>query len=225
MIKNENKVPRRLAVYGGTFDPVHNGHISIAYRVSALFDLDEVLFIPAFIAPHKRDVKPSSAWHRYAMLVLATQDEKKFRISTIELDAPEKPFTIQTLSRLEDMFGDDVQMFFIMGADSWLDIKTWRDWETLLTTKNHIVMTRPSYELEMSHVTDAVREKVIDVRGKEKALVAENETKIYVTDAVQMDISASSIRTSVREKKEDWNSEVSNRVAEYIKKYKLYQTI
>jgi len=215
----------KVAVYGGTFDPVHKGHIAIARNVSMLFDLDEVLFIPAFVAPHKRDVKPSSAWHRYAMLALATEDEKKFKISTIELDAPEKPFTIQTLSTIEEILGERVQMFFIMGADSWVDIKTWRDWETLLTTRNHIVVTRPNYELDTRHVTDEVRERVIDVRGKEKILVSENETKIYVTDAVQMDVSASAIRMGIREGKEDWYSDVSDNVAEYIKKYRLYQKI
>lgn len=216
----------RVAVYGGTFDPVHKGHLAIAHSVSELFEIDRVLFIPAFVAPHKRDVKSSSAWHRYAMLALATQDEKKFKLSTIELDAPEKPFTIQTLSRLQEMFGGDVKLFFIMGADSWLDIRTWHDWENLLLTNNHIVITRPNYDLAMNHVTEAVREKIIDVRGKDKNEVHEllkSESKIYVTDVVQMDVSASKIRQDVREGNENWTNGVPVSVVEYIKKYQLYK--
>jgi nicotinate-nucleotide adenylyltransferase len=219
----------RVAVYGGTFDPVHNGHLSIAHCVSELFDIDEILFMPAFVAPHKRDVKSSSAWHRYAMLALATQNESKFRLSTIELDAPEKPFTIQTLSRLQEMFGDGVKLFFIMGADSWMDIRTWHDWENLLLMTNHIVVTRPSYELETSHITQEARERIVDVRVKEtkdvhEILKQENESKIYVTDAVQMDVSASKIRQDVRDGKENWTNDVPVSVAEYIKKYQLYRS-
>jgi nicotinate-nucleotide adenylyltransferase len=219
---------RAVAVYGGTFDPVHNGHLSVAHRVSELFDIDEILFMPAFIAPHKRDVKSSSAWHRYAMLALATQNENKFRLSTIELDAPEKPFTVQTLSRFQEMFGAGVKLFFIMGADSWMDIRTWHDWENLLLTNNHIVITRPNYDLEMNHVTGAVREKIVDVRGKDKDeihKVLKDEQKIYVTDAVQMDVSASKIRQDVRERNEDWTNDVPASVADYIKKYRLYKGV
>jgi nicotinate-nucleotide adenylyltransferase len=219
---------KRIAVYGGTFDPVHNGHLAIAQSLSQLFDLDEILFVPAFIAPHKRDVKSSAAWHRYAMLALETQDEPKMRLSIIELDAPEKPFTIQTLSRLQNEWSDSVRQFFIMGADSWADIRTWRDWEKLLLMTNHIVVTRPGYKLDADHVTQEARERIIDICGKEPKEVHEilhrvREPRIYVADAVQMDVSASGIRQKVREGKEDWVNDVPVSVADYIRKYELYK--
>jgi nicotinate-nucleotide adenylyltransferase len=221
---------KRFAIYGGTFDPVHNGHLSIARKVSELFALDQVLFIPAFIAPHKRDVKSAPAIQRYAMLVLATQDEPEFYISTIELDAPEKPYTIETLSRLKNEFGEGVELFFIMGADSWLDIKTWRDWESLFVATNHIVVARPDYKLKTDHVTEAIRERVIDVRGLnrsevEKILEQADEHRIYVTDAVEMDVSASRIRQEVKEGRDGWTGDVPASVAEYIKKYRLYREV
>ncbi len=86
---------RRIALYGGTFDPVHVGHTALARRLLELFSLDEVLFIPAHVAPHKRDREVSPALHRYAMLALATQGEERFRVSTVELDAPERPYTVE----------------------------------------------------------------------------------------------------------------------------------
>ncbi len=83
---------RRVALYGGTFDPVHAGHMAVARGLLQLFALDEVLFIPAYVAPHKRERRVSPAHVRYAMLALATQDEERMRVSTVELAAPERPF-------------------------------------------------------------------------------------------------------------------------------------
>src|SRR4028119_1977450 len=91
----------RIALYGGTFDPVHNAHLAVACELLKLFALDEVLFIPAHVAPHKRrSVPPASPWHRYAMLALATQSEARFCVSTVELDEPERPYTVDTIARL-----------------------------------------------------------------------------------------------------------------------------
>ena len=96
---------KRIALYGGTFDPVHLGHLAVAHGLSKIFALDEVLFIPAYVAPHKRKEGVTPALHRYAMLALVTQHEERFRISTIELDAPEKPYTFETLQRMREELG------------------------------------------------------------------------------------------------------------------------
>src|SRR5215210_2263061 len=97
--------PKRIALYGGSFDPVHDGHLAVAHALTGLFGLDEVLFIPAHVAPHKRAVPPTPPWHRHAMLALATQGEPRFRVSTVELDAPERPYTVETLARLRTELG------------------------------------------------------------------------------------------------------------------------
>jgi nicotinate-nucleotide adenylyltransferase len=220
---------RRIALYGGTFDPVHTGHVAVADGLSKLFALDQVLFIPAYVAPHKRVAKVTPALHRYAMLALATQDDAHFRVSTVELDAPERPFTFETLSRMRESLGNDAQLFFVMGADSWMEITTWREWERVLTSSNHIVVTRPSYELSAEHVTPSVRERIIDLRGKKKeeaALEIDNNdgARVYVTDAVQMDVSATMIRQAVKAGREtDWLKYVQPSVADYIRKYGLYR--
>ena len=97
-----------------------------------LFALDEVIFMPAYVAPHRRRDSVSSPFHRYAMLALATQDDQRLRISTAELDAPDRPYTVDTIARLRQELGENTRLFFVMGADSWLEIETWRDWNRLL---------------------------------------------------------------------------------------------
>ena len=220
---------KRIALYGGTFDPVHTGHISVAHALSKIFALDEVVFIPAYVAPHKRVKDVTPALHRYAMLALATQQEPRLRVSTIELDAPERPFTFETLSLMQESLGSQAQIFFVMGADSWVDITTWREWERVLELSNHIVVTRPGYELSTEHVTPVVRERIVDLRGMKSEQAAwevgtSEVKKIYVTDAVNMDVSATAIRQAVSEGRDaDWLKQVQPSVADYIRKYGLYR--
>jgi nicotinate-nucleotide adenylyltransferase len=220
----------RIALYGGTFDPVHDGHLAVARELLKLFSLDEVLFIPAHVAPHKRNVPPASPYHRHAMLALATQDETRFRISTVELDEPRKPYTIETILRLRDSLGG--QLLFVMGADSWEEITTWREWERVLALVATVVVTRPGYELLTGHVSEAVRGRIVDLRGEvsEEAVRAaemSGEPRIYFTDAVKLDISSSHIRRTVGAAGADETLEgriqVPPPVAEYIKKYRLYR--
>ena len=219
---------KRIALYGGTFDPVHKGHITVANALSKMFWLEEVVFIPASVAPHKRVTDVTPGLHRYAMLALATQDEPRWRVSTLELDAPEKPYTFETLARMRENLGGESELFFIMGADSWMEITTWREWEKVLTATNHIVVARPGYELNAEHVTPEVRGRLVDLRRHDHEPapieIANGEVrKIYVTDVVKMDISARSIRQAVREGRgADWLPWVPPPVANYIAKYELY---
>ena len=220
---------KRIALYGGTFDPVHTGHIAVAQGLSKLFALDEVLFIPAYVAPHKRESRVTPALHRYAMLALATQDEPRLCISTVEMDAPERPYTFETLSRMQERLGREAQLFFVLGADSWMEITTWREWERVLTASNHIVVTRPGYELGTEYVTGAIRERIVDLRGMStdeaaREIDRSEGLKIYITDAAFMDVSATAIRRAVREGREpDWIKHVPASVADYIRKYGLYR--
>ncbi|HST51811.1 MAG TPA: nicotinate-nucleotide adenylyltransferase [Pyrinomonadaceae bacterium] len=221
---------RRIALYGGTFDPVHAGHLAVARSLLDLFALDEVLFVPAYVAPHKRERRVSPSLERYAMLVLATQGEERFRVSTVELQAPERPYTVNTLSSFCESMSD-AQLFFVMGADSWEEITTWREWERVLTLTDQLVVTRPGYELKTGHVNDAIRGRVVDARGWTREQVAhalEEEghgTRIYLTDAVNVRVAATDIRAVVgRGGWDELSALVAPPVAEYIRKYKLYQS-
>ena len=217
---------KRIAFYGGSFDPPHIGHLTIARELSKLFALDEFVFIPAFHAPHKKNKKPTSAFHRFAMLSLATENESKIRVSTVELDAPEKPFTYETQTKLKNDW-PDAEIFFVIGADSWAEIDTWREWEKVLTQTNIIVVTRPDYEISFSHVTEKIRKRIINLKDNQelKSKIQNPKSKtqlIYITDSVNLDVSATEIRRKIRSQEDDWRELVPNEVAKYIEKYELY---
>lgn len=220
---------RRIALYGGTFDPVHVGHTSVARSLVRLFGLDELLFVPAYVAPHKRERKVSPAFDRHAMLALATQGEESLRISTVELSAPERPYTFETLTRFREMLEETARLFFVMGADSWEEITTWREWERVLTLTDQLVVTRPGYELPVGHVTEAVRERIVDVRGATRERVEDELRKaegphVYLTDAVSVRMAATDVRAAVaRGEWETLGALVAPSVAEYIRKYGLYR--
>jgi nicotinate-nucleotide adenylyltransferase len=216
---------KRIAFYGGSFDPLHKGHLTIARALSEVFELDEFVFIPAFHAPHKKDKKPTSAFHRFTMLALATCNEPRIKVSKMELDVPERPFTVETLERLKNEL-PEAQIFFVMGADSWAEITTWREWEKVLTLVNIIVVTRPDYEIGFSHVTDEIRERIVDLRKaktENQSEIQNPKSKIYITDAVQIDVSATEIRQKIKKNERDWHEDVPQAVAKYIEKYELYK--
>ncbi|MBX3288810.1 MAG: nicotinate-nucleotide adenylyltransferase [Acidobacteria bacterium] len=213
---------RRIAFFGGTFDPVHIGHLTIAERLLEMFGLDEFVFIPAFHAPHKPDRPPTSAFHRYAMLCLATADNERIMVSPIEVEKGEKRYTIDTLAELRERFPDD-EIFFVMGADSWTDIRTWREWEKVLTSSNHIVVSRPGYELSTGHVGQEIAKRIVDLRGcddtRDRLQKGEH---IYLTDAVEMDVSATDLRSDLSDGTLDHPDSLPPKVAKYVEKYDLY---
>ncbi|MEZ5429018.1 MAG: nicotinate-nucleotide adenylyltransferase [Pyrinomonadaceae bacterium] len=220
---------KRIAFYGGSFDPLHNGHLRIAEKLTELFGLDEFVFIPAFHAPHKRRKKPTSAYQRFAMLCLATNDQPRIKVSKMELEAPERPYSIETLTRLKNEL-TETDIFFVMGADSWAEINTWREWEKVLTIVNIIVVTRPGFEIGFSHVTEEIRQRIVDLRGAGKEpeisdLISQkiqNPKSIFLSDAVKLDISATEIRRKIGNGEADWRGLVPDEVAKYIEKYDIY---
>lgn len=217
---------KRIAIYGGTFDPVHSGHLEIARRVSQLFEIDEFLLVPARVAPHKMDCEVSPALHRYAMLALATRADARLSISTFELDGLGRQYTVDTLFHFRSRFEESAELFFVMGADSWAEITTWREWRRLLTLANLIVVTRPGYEISFGQVGAQTAASVVDLRGATESggFSESGAQKVFVTDAVMLDVSATDIRQAVGENDRDkLNELVPLEVAEYIRKYRLYR--
>lgn len=218
---------KRIAIYGGTFDPVHAGHLEIARTVTEIFEIDEFLFVPARQAPHKQDAKVSSAVARYAMLALATQNDARLRVSTLELEGEATQYTIDTIGHFRAEF-EKAHLFFVMGVDSWMDIASWREWKQLLTSINHIVVTRPGYPFSADHVGPVVAARVVDLRGQPAFSVDEmlesGMQKIFVTDAVMRDVSATAVRQAARENRlDDLTKLTTPPVADYITKYRLYR--
>jgi nicotinate-nucleotide adenylyltransferase len=200
---------RRIALYGGTFDPVHAGHLEVARRVSQLFEIEKVIFIPAQMAPHKIGRPVTEPIHRYAMLALATQEDPRLLISTFELEAPDRRYTVDTVEHFQH---------------SWSEITTWREWERLLAMTNHIVVTRPGYEPSTAHVREH-RDRIVDLRNS-LALNNRGSMRIYITDIVMKDVSATQIRRLAREGRTDELLDlVPEPVLEYIKKYGIYRDL
>ena len=185
-----------------------------------------MLFIPALLAPHKQTRVVTSAIHRYAMLALATQDDPRLFVSTFELDAPDRRYTVDTITHFQSSFGDSSELFFIMGADSWSEITTWREWEQLLTMTNHIVVTRPGYDVNDGNISKFLQDRIVDLRVAQdpKTTVQNAGGKgIFVTDVVNKDISATEIRRAANEDRfADLANQVPQPVIEYIKKYRIY---
>ena len=220
------KMRKRIAIYGGTFDPVHSGHLEIARRVTQLFVIDEFMFVPAMVAPHKMDREVLPALHRYAMLALATRADPRLFISSFELDGPGRQYTIDTLVHFRSRFGESIDLFFVMGADSWVEITTWREWRGLLTLANLIVVTRPGYEISAAPASAEFATSLVDLRGAAKGSGASEpgSAKVFVTDAVMLDVSATEVRRAASEEaSEKLNKLVPLEVAEYIRKYRLYR--
>src|SRR6266404_8272714 len=187
----------RAAIYGGTFDPVHEGHIEVARRVLELFELAEVFFVPACVPPHKFAI--SSVFHRFAMLALATEQDARLRISTVELDKPERPYAVDTVERMQIAMGAHRHLFFMIGADSWSEITTWHEWQRLLRMCDLIVVTRPGYDLSGSIPNASAQ--IVDVRGASQREISDliesdSGPRAFLTDAAMVDISATEIRAA-----------------------------
>ncbi len=134
---------------GGTFDPIHHGHLVAASEVQAWFDLDEVVFVPTGQPWQKADGVVSPAEHRYLMTVVATASNPRFTVSRVDIDRGGPTYTIDTLRDLAAVY-PDAELFFITGADALGEIFTWRDAERLFELAHFVGCTRPGYETDPS---------------------------------------------------------------------------
>jgi nicotinate-nucleotide adenylyltransferase len=137
----------RLGVMGGTFDPIHHGHLVAASEVAAKFDLDEVVFVPTGTPWQKDAGDVTTAEHRYLMAVIATASNPRFTVSRVDIDRPGPTYTIDTLNDLKAQRGADVELFFITGADALAQILTWKDAEEMFGLAHFIGVTRPGHTL------------------------------------------------------------------------------
>src|SRR6266581_7490926 len=130
---------------GGTFDPIHHGHLVAASEVQAYFDLDEVIFVPTGQPWQKSDRVVSAAEDRYLMTVIATASNPRFSVSRVDIDRPGPTYTIDTLRELRTIRGPDSDLFFITGADALAKLISWRDADELLTLAHFVGCTRPGH--------------------------------------------------------------------------------
>lgn len=143
----------RLGVMGGTFDPIHNGHMVAAEQAAHDLNLDVVVFVPAGSPAFKQDRRVSSAEDRLAMTLLATADNPHFLVSRLEVDRPGVTYTVDTLQLLRNYYPSNVELYFITGADAITDILRWRDADRIAMLAHLVGATRPGYDLERARAS------------------------------------------------------------------------
>ena len=188
--------PPRLGILGGTFDPIHNGHLNAASAALKALRLTDVLFVPSNVPPHRKTKPKASAHHRLTMTTLATTNNDRFRVSDLELRAPVPSYTSRTLQQVAHEGYAPAELFFITGSDAFLEIEHWYDYPELLNRSNFIVISRPglpastlpnqlpSLESRMNLIADA-SQLVTD---------ASPSTAIWLVDADTSNASSSDMR-------------------------------
>lgn len=141
--------PRRIGIMGGTFDPIHNGHLVCAEEARLQFRLDEVVFVPAGAPWQKQSVSPAE--DRYLLTMIATASNCHFSVSRIDIDRKGPTYTVDTLRAFRSFYGKQAELFFITGTDAVAEILTWKDPEAVLDQAHFIAANRPSYELSVEH--------------------------------------------------------------------------
>ena len=140
----------KLAIMGGTFNPPHLGHMICAEEVYDHFKFDKLVFVPSARPPHKDNSAIPDAQHRYMMTLLATKDNPHFEVSRIELDRPGRSYSIETVKELKREYGLNTEVYWIVGADSVLEMSIWKDVDELLNICNFVAINRPGYDLSQA---------------------------------------------------------------------------
>ena len=217
-----------LALFGGTFDPVHRGHLAIARAAAEQFDLATIHFVPADVPPHKTNRALTAFYHRYAMLALATSDDKRFLPSLLEADSSQPNYSIQTVRRLKTGLKKSDKLYFLIGIDAFVEISTWKQPTQLLSECDFIVASRPGYSL--ADVGEALPETlrptpaVLQALRKQEAsgTIALPSTTIHLLSGVNERVSSTQIRAAAAKSVRRLSRYVPEAVAAYIKKEHLY---
>jgi nicotinate-nucleotide adenylyltransferase len=221
---------RRVALFGGTFDPIHIGHLAVARAAERRFHLDEIHFIPTGHSPHKHRSGMACYTDRYAMVALGCADHPRFIASLAESGADrsgrETFYSVDTVRRFKQKFhGPETHLYFLLGADSFLQLPTWKDYETLLNLCDFIVASRPGFRMDALRLV--IPPELLVRHGSAHALldphaIALRRTTIYVLDAVSSHVSATEVRRRLK-RHESIRGLVPARVEEYITKQALYR--
>jgi nicotinate-nucleotide adenylyltransferase len=187
----------KIGILGGTFNPIHLGHLILAEEVHEKLKLDRVIFVPVYLAPHKDNTDIITASDRYKMIKLAIKPNKNFKVSNIEIKRNGKSYTIDTLREFKNIYPDD-ELYFIIGSDLLKYLEEWKDLNEIIKMVKFIVATRPGYALEkIPPYISTIPIRAVDISGFE-------------------------IRQAIREKR-SFRYLVPDLVFKYINKKRLYQ--
>jgi len=176
---------KKVGIMGGTFDPIHYGHLATAEEARIHFELDKVVFVPAGHPSHKKEYEVTPMEHRYIMTALAINSNPFFEISRMEMDREGLCYTIETLKQFSQGYGPETSLFFISGADAVLDILTWKDVGEVLSYCTFIAATRPGYPVE------ELWDKLAEIKRLYNRVV-------YPMEVTDLDISSTEIRRRLK---------------------------
>ena len=200
---------KKIGIFGGTFDPVHLGHVNLAMDARREAGLDKVIFIPAKLQPFKLDRRIASGKDRLAMLEEAVGDIEGLEVSSFELDSEGISYTYLTIRGMREILGDEAKLYFILGTDSFLKIEKWKNAEELLEGCSYIVGVRPGYrDEELDQCIDRVRH--------------DHNTRVIKLHNVQFDISSTEIRDRI-DSGNSCSDLIPDKVERYIKANGLYK--
>jgi nicotinate-nucleotide adenylyltransferase len=213
----------RLGLFGGTFNPIHLGHLRAAVEVREAFNLDRLLLIPSARPPHKTAEHMASAHDRIEMVRRAVEGVPFLEASDVELERPGPSFTIETLQYFQDQFGPESTVYFIVGQDAFWEITTWRSYEALFATARFIVMTRPGPREKP--LEDFIQTEISDAYQYDPKTNRYRHPEwhtIYRLNITDLDISASQIRHCIGRGR-SIRFLVAGAVRDYIKQEGLYR--
>jgi nicotinate-nucleotide adenylyltransferase len=219
----------RIGLFGGTFNPVHLGHLRAAVEVRQGFELDEVFLIPAALPPHKVPGEVAASADRLNMLNLALGTDPGLKVSSVELNRSGPSYTIDTIEHFKQTLPAETRLFLIMGLDAFLEIDTWKSYRELLTKIPLIVINRPQDGGRISGIPWKVMDEYLSAKlsagysysASRSAYLAGGQQPIYVFEVTSLDISSTRIRRAIsRGRSIDFL--VPSKVAEYIRTQGIY---
>jgi nicotinate-nucleotide adenylyltransferase len=214
----------RVGLLGGTFDPIHNGHLQLAEAAMRICGMDQILFVPAGHPPHKNEAIVCDIAHRLQMLELGIAGIKGFGISEIEIRRKAPSYTIDTIRRLQERSGPDIENYFIIGFDAMLEIETWYRWQELLRSTDFIVAIRPGFSLEQIQKLFA-RNGFYRQPQKEDCWVhGIGNNRVYLLMEPIVDVSSTEIRQRMKDNRH-WHHLVPEPVSAYIEGHNLYGSV
>jgi nicotinate-nucleotide adenylyltransferase len=224
----------RLGVIGGTFNPIHYGHLAVANEIWEAFDLDTVIFVPAAHPPHKDLAEIIDPRHRLMMTMLATVSHPHFLVSSVEIDRPGASYTVDTIAQLKQLYPEPLIIYFILGIDAFLDIASWRQPDVLLGSCHTIVTSRPGHNLH-ERASNPLRQLSrmypylifeplagIEPMGSPGFRVRGTPYQIFLQEVSGLDISSTDIRQRVKTGR-SLRYLLPDSVEAYIRKYQLYR--
>ncbi len=216
---------QRLGILGGTFNPIHFGHLAAAEEVRDRLKLEKVIFIPSFLPPHKIEEDIPSAVQRQEMVRLAIRGNAHFTVSDVEIRRGGRSYTVDTIEALRQSH-PGAELYFLTGLDSFLEIRTWKDWDRLLTLCSFVVLSRDGYrfrDIAQIGILDVPERELsaLDAREKDQVVITSGGIRVYLERVPFYDISSTDIRTRVREGR-SIKYHLPEAVEHYIIENKLY---